>query len=100
MPVWAHSGRELFYVGGSRALVAAQVETGSGFQVGEKETLFTIPPGYASSTNSTLYDVVPDDQEFLMARTYAGDSQEESGSRSRFVLVLNFFEELKVRVPN
>ncbi len=46
MPEWAHSGRELFFVDGSRALVAAQVETDSGFQVGEKETLFTLPPGY------------------------------------------------------
>ncbi len=60
MPLWAHSGRELFFVDGSRALVAAQVETDSGFQVGEKETLFTLPPGYLGNPVSTLYDIAPE----------------------------------------
>ena len=36
MPVWAHNGRELFYVDDSRALVAAQVETDPSFRVGAK----------------------------------------------------------------
>ena len=64
-PVWAHSGRELFYIDGSRALVATQVETASSFQVGAKETLFTLPPDYNSGAVSTLYDIAPDDQRFL-----------------------------------
>ncbi len=76
-PVWAHSGRELFYIDGSRALVATQVETASSFQVGAKETLFTLPPDYNSGAVSTLYDIAPDDQRFLMARNYQGDAQEE-----------------------
>ena len=96
MPLWAHSGRELFFVDGSRALVAAQVETDSGFQVGEKETLFTLPPGYLGNPVSTLYDIAPDDQRFLMVRDYQGDAQEEAVSP--FVLVNNFFEVLKERV--
>ena len=77
-PVWAHSGRELFYIDGSRALVATQVETASSFQVGAKETLFTLPPDYNSGAVSTLYDIAPDDQRFLMARNYQGDAQEEA----------------------
>ena len=98
MPVWAHSGRELFFVDIDQGLVAAQVDTDSGFQVGEKETLFTLPPAYRTSPANTLYDVSADDQRFLMARFYLGDSQESPNSR--FVLVNNFFEVLRERVAN
>ncbi len=98
MPVWAHSGRELFFVDDNGGLVAAQVDTDSGFRVGEKETLFTLPPGYRTAQTNTLYGVTPDDQRFLMARAYQGESQENTGPR--FVLVNNFFEELKARVGN
>ena len=44
-PLWAHSGRELFFVDEDRGLVAAQFDPGSG-QVQAQETLFTIPAGY------------------------------------------------------
>ena len=43
--------------------------------------------------------MTPDDERFLMARNYQGDAQGEVAS-SRFILVQNFFEELKARVPN
>jgi hypothetical protein len=33
MPVWANSGRELFYLDDNLGLVAAQIDTDSGFQV-------------------------------------------------------------------
>ena len=94
MPVWAHSGRELFYVDSNRVLVTAQVETEPSFQVGAMETLFTIPPEYVTSTVSTVYDIAPGDQRFLMAR----DVGSYEGSTS-IILVQNFFEELKARVP-
>ena len=99
MPVWAHSGRELFYVDGSRVLVAVQVETDPSFQVGATEVLFTIPPGYRTSRATTLYDITPDDQRFLMARLYQGAAQEEAGPQMSLILVQNFVEELKARVP-
>ena len=98
MPVWAHSGGELFFLDGDRGLVVAQVDGDSGFQVGEKETLFTLPPGYRTATTNTLYHISPDDQRFLMARGYQGDSQE--GPDRPFVLVNNFFEELRERAGN
>jgi Tol biopolymer transport system component len=95
MPVWAHSGRELFFWNVS-GLVAAQVDTNSGFQVGEKQRLFTLTPEYRSAQTNTLFGVSPDDQRFLMARAYQGDSQE--APERPFVLVNNFFEELRARV--
>ena len=98
MPVWAHSGRELFFVDGENGLVAAQVGTDSVFQVGERETLFTLPPGYVLNPSNILYAVAPDDQQFLMARN--AQTEIGSGDARGFVLVNNFFEELKRQVPN
>ena len=96
MPLWAHSGRELFYVDGSRGLVAVQVETDPSFQVGAKEILFTLPPGYRTIPVSSLFDITPDDQRFLMVREVGSDEN----STNSIILVTNFFEELKARVPN
>jgi len=103
MPVWAHSGRELFFVDGNRGLIAAEFDSefdvgSSGSPVGEKETLFTLPLGYSVSTVNTVFGVAPGDQRFLMARIYRDETQERPDSP--FVLVNNFFEELKERVPN
>ena len=97
-PVWAHSGQELFFVDDGGSLVAAQINTEQGFRVGEKETLFRLPPGFRTSEANTLFGVAPDDQRFLMARVYQADSQ--GSADSGFVLVNNFFEELRTRVGN
>ena len=96
MPVWAHSGRELFFVDRENGLVAAQVRTDQGFQIEERETLFTLPPGFRRSSSNILFSVTPDDQRFLMART--AESVDGNGDRAGLVLVNNFFEVLKERV--
>ena len=97
-PLWAHSGGELFFVNPqTRELVVAEIETASGFQW-ETKTLFTIPLGYRVAPNADFYDIDSDDQRFLMARPYRDD---EEGSRSaELILVQNWFEELRQRVPN
>jgi len=96
MPLWAHSGRELFFVEPNNDLIAVEVEVGSGFQVVHRAELFTIPDSYRTSTTNSVYDISPDDRRFLMARAY----QPPEGSPSPFVLVQNFGEELKRIVPD
>ena len=96
LPAWAHSGNELFFVDGSRGFVAARVETASGFTVVDQETLFTIPPGFFVSAGPGFYDVDLDDQRFLMGRR--GGGGEEAPETT--ILVNNFFELLKERLPN
>jgi hypothetical protein len=59
------------------------------------ERLFTIPPEYDVDPVILLYDVARGDQRFLMARV---DLEQEEGDT--FVLVNNFFEELRERVGN
>jgi hypothetical protein len=99
-PIWAHGGRELFYIDPNRGLVTAQVETDDGFRVAGQETLFTIPPEIVILNDGSVdfYDVSADDQRFLMGRV-AGIGDEDTVGPTT-VLVQNFLEVLKQRVPN
>ena len=98
-PVWAHNGQELFFANPlTRELMVAEFTTTStAFQRGRLATMFEIPGAfYFSGTgNNDFYDVAMDDERFLMAREFG--SEEASTS---LVLVQNFFEELRARVPN
>ena len=94
-PLWAHSGRELFFVDEDRGLVAAQFDPGSGQVLGQ-ETLFTIPAGYLVNPGDNFYDITSDDQRFLMVRPYQGEGE---AAATEVIVVENFFEELKERVP-
>ena len=93
-PVWAKSGRELFFVDENRGMVAAQFDPASG-QVLARETLFTISAAYSLSRGNNFYDVSSDGERFLMVRPYGL----EEGSRS-VIIVQNFFEELKRLLPS
>ena len=99
-PLWAHSGRELFFVNNVGEMVVAQIETASGFRVRERQMLFAIPRGYEGRSDDSfivgLYDIASDDERFLMARPFQ-DAEEIS---NELILVQNFFEELKARVSN
>jgi serine/threonine-protein kinase len=97
-PLWSHSGRELFYATAS-GLVAAQIETTPSFRVVEHEALFRFPAGVVPQVVKGWYDVDLGDERFLMARP-AQFGTDESESRVELILVENFLEELKVRVPN
>ena len=89
-PVWAHSGRELFYRNGAGELVAAEVAPAASFQVTSERVLFTAG-GYLADALHNTYAVSPDDRSFLFVRLQPGD-------KSQVVVVLNWFEELKAKV--
>jgi len=97
-PQWAHSGTELFFVDAGLSLVAAAVETVSGFRVLERETLFTLGAEYFVPPGSDSYDIAPDDQRFLMIRV-AGLGGDPVADIS-VILVQNWFEELRQRLGN
>jgi serine/threonine-protein kinase len=87
-PVWAHSGRELFYLDESNTLMAAPVDTlGPQFSVGRPAKVFDTK--YWGNFYS--YDVTPEGR-FLMLKD-VGQSQ------ASIVVVLNWFEELSRRLP-
>jgi Tol biopolymer transport system component/tRNA A-37 threonylcarbamoyl transferase component Bud32 len=90
-PLWAHSGRELFYVNGRQEMVSVEVRPGTTFTVGEPRVLFAAT-SYNISPTYALYDVAPDDRHFLMVRGVAAEAQTE------LILTENWFEELRARV--
>jgi Tol biopolymer transport system component len=94
-PLWAKAGSELFFVDADGDLVAALFETDPEFGVLRRETLFNTV-GYEAEASRSFYDISPDDQRFLMGRF---PTLGEASSLSH-VLVQNFFEELRQRVPN
>ena len=99
VPVWAHTGAELFYVDADLTLVSARVETASEFRVTGREALFPLPEGTVLNNAglARFYDVSLDDQRFVMGRRIERDGGIPA---ARIFLVNNFFEELKRLVPN
>jgi hypothetical protein len=93
-PVWNRNGRELFYRSGEK-MMAVDVTGQGSFSVGKPRVLFSGP--YVLSTGSASnYDVSADGQRFLMIKP---NEQTTSASLTQIVVVQNFFEELKRRVP-
>ena len=93
-PVWAHSGRELFYRNGTNELVAVQVTANETFTVGRQDVLFSLA-AYLPGGGHPQYDVSLDDQRFVMLPL--GD--DEAGA-VELIVVTNFFEELRERMAN
>jgi len=97
-PLWAHNGHELFYATAG-AMHVVELETEPTIRVVGQRLLFNLPPGVTAQNARGWYDVTPDDQRFLMARP-AQFGTDDSASPVQLIMVENFFEELKARVPN
>jgi Tol biopolymer transport system component/tRNA A-37 threonylcarbamoyl transferase component Bud32 len=93
-PVWNPSGRELFYRSGER-MMAVDIATQPSFTAGKPRLLFKgqyVP----TATTPANYDVSPDGQRFLMLKS---EEQSSFSAPTQIVVVQNWFEELKRRVP-
>jgi dipeptidyl aminopeptidase/acylaminoacyl peptidase len=99
-PLWSPDGRELFYRNGESVMVAS-VETESSFSFGSRKNLFR--GAYVSDNYGSVivrsWDLHPDGKRFLMIKELPGDVTSEEASRQKFNVVVNWFEELKQRVP-
>ncbi len=94
-PIWAHSGRELFYRTASGAIpqqMAIEILPGPTFTTGERRTLFPLTR-FLLGASHQQYAVAPGDQRFVMIR-FTGSERAD-----QLVVVENFFEELKRIVP-
>jgi hypothetical protein len=92
-PVWNSNGRELFYRGGDK-MMAVEITTQPSFVAGTPRMLFAgqYQPTPATTPN---YDVSPDGQRFLMLKP----SESTGVAPTQINVVLNWFEELKQKVP-
>ena len=91
-PVWNPNGRELFFRRDGK-MMAVEIATQSGFVAGKPHVLFEGPYEPSPGSNAN-YDVSRDGQRFLMLKQI-----EQEQSATQINVVLNWFEELKRRVP-
>ncbi len=93
---WSRNGRELFYRSGDKMMVV-DVTTGPSFIAGRSRLLFEGPykqtGGFGEYVNAN-YDIALDGQRFLMVQP-----SEQELAATQINVVLNWFEELKRRVP-
>ena len=108
-PVWNPNGRKLFYRSGDR-MMAVEVEVGqastpvssgqagrpvaTAFSAGRPRMLFDAAQYLPTPATIPNYDVSPDGQRFLMLKP-----SEQEAAPTEINVVLNWFEELKQRVP-
>jgi hypothetical protein len=91
-PAWNRNGRELFYRSGDK-LMAVDVTTQTSFSVGKPRLLFE--GHYVQAPfPTTNYDVSSEGQRFLMVKP-----SEQEAATTQINVVLNWFEELKQKVP-
>ena len=89
-PIWGRNG-EIFYRSGNK-MVAVETTTQPTFSAGKPKVLFEgayVPTRLAAAT----YDVSADGQRFVMIK------EEQTSSATQINIVLNWFEELKQKVP-
>ena len=92
-PIWNRNGRELFYRNGDK-MMAVDIGTQPSFAAGKPRMLFEgryVPP----PVPIVNYDVSPDGQRFLMLKP----NESAEAAPTQINVVLNWFEELKQKVP-
>jgi serine/threonine-protein kinase len=99
VPVWSRNGRELFYIDGRNTMTAVPVHaTGATFSQGNATKLFNVR--YFTAIGNRSWDVTPDGQRFLMINDTVAPDRQANATPASMIVVLNWFEELKQRVPS
>jgi serine/threonine protein kinase len=104
-PLWSPDGKKLFYLSWDNSVMAVEVNTESTFSHGAPKVLFQNKYIGASFTSGTPWDIHPYDNRFLMIKPTVLTADESSTLEQAVIkqhkinIVLNFFEELKEKVP-
>ena len=101
VPYWSPDGNTLYYTRPGPdgvTITAARLERNPVPVVVSTDSLFPAPIGVQPFQGPVLH---PDGDRFILLRTVGtGDADEGAAGSPRLILVTNFFEELKERVPN
>jgi len=90
-PLWSPDGRELFYKNGDEVMTVP-VRISPEFNLESPKRLFR-------GAYVTGWDISPDGKQFLMLKEAAPSGTPAPETPRRINIVLNWFEELKQRVP-
>jgi eukaryotic-like serine/threonine-protein kinase len=93
-PLWNRNGRELFYRNGNK-MMAMEITTKPSFSPGTPKMLFEGQYQTLPTISTPNYDASPDGQRFLMLKP----TGQEQAATTQINVVLNWFEELKQKVP-
>jgi dipeptidyl aminopeptidase/acylaminoacyl peptidase len=96
-PVFSRDGSELFFFDGE-GLSAVPITYEPTLRVGAPRRLFETA-GYLLDAPGRAWDVDPSGQRFLMIRAPAAVGDDSEQPTARIDVVVNWFEELKSRVP-
>jgi hypothetical protein len=102
-PLWSANGKELFYfIGGTVRLRVVSVTTQPTLAFGNPVPIPNAP-FFIDSVNDVArrYDIMPDGQKLvgIIAAGAPGSTQPGGPSTPQIQVVLNWFEELRARVP-
>jgi serine/threonine protein kinase len=103
MPRWSPDGRQLFYRSGD-AMMAVSIEAGTTFKASVEQRLFQRSYYYPDLLAGN-WDISPDGKRFLMIKPSTPTNEESTEAKAtketprKIIIVLNWFEELKQRVP-
>jgi serine/threonine-protein kinase len=98
-PVWSRSGHDLFYQSGDQIIAASYAVTGDTFVPGKPRVwvptlLAPVAPG---RPRSSPWDLAPDGKRVVLLTPV--DSSDGGKQEHEVVLLQNFFDELRRRVP-
>jgi eukaryotic-like serine/threonine-protein kinase len=97
-PLWARSGKELFFIDRSGALMGVRVEGQSSFTIGTPAKILDSSYVWSVPTYAgRMYDISPDGQRFLMLKQ--SSLPDRTSAPRSITVVQNWFEELKRLVP-
>jgi len=91
-PLWAHSGKELFFHTKQGDVASVPVSTTSGFSVGTPRVLFSAKP-FRFSPQMLTYNISPDDRQFLMMRETA------TGEAGQLIVSEHWLDDIESRKP-
>ncbi len=97
-PVWSRSGRELFFLTAANKMAVVAVPPGSSFTYAKAQPLFDATNYVTPGGNPfRMFDVSADGKRFLTIRN--PDANPNAGTRPSIMVVSNWFDELKARLP-
>lgn len=95
-PRWSPDGKELFYNPGPGGFEVVRVTTQPTFAFGNSVSLVKSLQ-FGPPNSRTPYDITPDGK--LLGVTPAGPAASPTPAAPQIQVVLNWFEDLKMRVP-
>jgi hypothetical protein len=93
-PRWSPDGSALYFINVKQEMMVAAIDTEGGFNVTTRVTLFDVSNYHFPMFFTTVFNMTPDGQQFLMVKPAA----EQAGVQIQ--VVMNFFDELERLLPN